>query len=354
MEAYLHSDFLSQSFYSNSILQWLISLSIIFGSVIAAKLLYLFTSRIVKKLTARTKSNFDDILVDMLEEPIVFAVVIIGIWIGIGKLNLSPGAILWFGKLYIVLITINVTWLIHRVFNALIEEYVRPLTLSSKSDLDDQLFPILKKGVTTIVWIMGIIIALNNAGYDVGALIAGLGIGGIALAMAAKDTISNIFGGLTIFTDKTFKVGDRVRIGSHDGSITDIGVRTFRLRTLEGTLVTIPNMKVTEGMIENVSMEPARKIVLNLGLTYDTAPEQIELAIGLLRDIAAAHPSINGDFKVAFNKFSDSSLGIIFIYWIIKDGDILQTQTDVNLNILRQFNANKLEFAFPSQTVYMA
>ncbi len=352
METYLNTDFLSQSFYGNSIQQWFVSMSIILGTVVLAKLLYLFFGRFVKRLTSRTKSNLDDILVDMLEEPIVFTVIIMGVWIGFSQLNLSQGASYWLGKLYIVLITINVTWLIHRVFTAIIEEYIRPLTLKSESDLDDQLFPILKKGITSIVWIIGIIVALNNAGYNVGALIAGLGIGGIALAMAAKDTISNIFGGFTIFTDKPFKVGERVRIGSYDGTVTEIGIRSFRLRTLDGTIVTIPNLKVTEGMIENVSMEPARKIVLNLGLTYDTHPDKIELAIDILKSIASSHQFVNDDYKVAFNQFADSSLGLLLIYWIAKNGDILQTQTDINLSILRKFNDNSLEFAFPTQTIH--
>lgn len=354
METYFSKDFFGQTFYGNTLQQWTVALAFILGSVLFAKLLYLFFGRFIKRITARTKTNLDDILVDMLEEPVVFAVIIMGIWIGISQLNLSAGASHWVGKLYVVLITVNITWLIHRVFNALIEEYVRPLTLKSESDLDDQLFPILKKGITVIVWILGIIIALNNAGYDVGALIAGLGIGGIALAMAAKDTVSNIFGGFTIFTDKPFKVGERVRIGAYDGNVTEIGIRSFRLRTVEGTIVTIPNMKVTEGMIENVSLELARKITTNLGMTYSTTPEQMQEAMEILRNIAIEHPCINDDYKVTFNKFDASSMNIQFIYWIIKDSDILKTQTDVNMSILSKFSAKGLQFAFPSQTIYMA
>lgn len=354
MEQYFSQEFFGQTFYGNTLQQWAVALAFILGSVLFAKLLYLFFGRFIKRITARTKTNLDDILVDMLEEPVVFAVIIMGIWIGISQLNLSEGASHWVGKLYVVLITINVTWLIHRVFNAMIEEYIRPLTLKSESDLDDQLFPILKKGITTIVWILGIIIALNNAGYDVGALIAGLGIGGIALAMAAKDTVSNIFGGFTIFTDKPFKVGERVRIGNYDGNVTEIGIRSFRLRTVEGTIVTIPNMKVTEGMIENISLELARKVTTNLGMIYSTTPQQMQEAIEILRDIAKEHPSVNDDYKVTFNKFEASAMNIQFVYWIIKDCDILQAQTDVNMSILSKFNAKGLQFAFPTQTIYMA
>ena len=137
--------------------------------------------------------------------------------------------------------------------------------------MDDQLLPVVRKGLRATIWILGILVALNNAGYNVGALLAGLGIGGLALAMAAKDTVANIFGGVTIFTDKPFKINERIKLGGFDGTITEIGIRSTRLKTLEGRVVTIPNAKFTGGMVENVSMEPSRKVVLNLGLVYDTA-----------------------------------------------------------------------------------
>jgi len=345
-------DFLSTEFYNNTITDWGASLLIILGSIIAGKIIYWFFGSVVKKITTKTKTKIDDIIADMIEEPIILALAIISMWFGLHRLEFSDDAVSFMTNVYHVLIAINVTWLIARLVDAIIKEYIVPLTLKTESDLDDQILPIVRKCLRSAIWIFGMIVALNNAGYDVGALIAGLGIGGLALAMAAKDSVANIFGGIMIFTDKPFKIGDRIKINGFDGSITEIGIRTSRMRTLEGRLVTIPNSLFTGDMVENVSEEPNRKVVLNLGLTYDTNSEQIEKGIKLLKDIAINNQALEENVSVGFNAFGDFSLGIVFIYYIKKDGDILGTQTAINLEILKQFGSNGLEMAFPTQTIY--
>lgn len=346
-------EFFSETYYGNTVSQWAIALLIILGSAVVGKLIYWFLGKTVKALTAKTKTKLDDILVDMLEEPIVFGIIIFGMWLGLGKLELTPGAELWVSKVIHILIAINVTWMIARLVDALILEYIVPLTEKTESDLDDQLMPVARKGLRTIIWILGIIIALNNAGYDITAMIAGLGIGGLALAMAAQDTVKNFFGGFMIFTDKPFKINDRVQVDGFDGTIMEIGLRSTRLRTLDGRVVVIPNSKFTDNAIENVSLEPTRKIVTNLGLVYDTTPEQMQQAMDILKEIAAAHQDkIEENTPIGFNNFGDFALGIIFIYYIRKEADILQTQTDINLDILTKFNGAGLNMAFPTQTIY--
>lgn len=345
-------DFLAKEFYYNTVGDWSITFLIILGAVIIGKIVYWFFGKIVKKLTSKTKTKIDDIIVDMIEEPIVLAITIFGLWYGLNRLEFTDFWYSWMGKVYHILIAINITWLIARLVDAIIEEYIVPLTEKTESDLDDQIMPIVQKGLRSIIWILGVIVALNNAGYDVGALIAGLGIGGLALAMAAKDSVSNIFGGIMIFTDKPFKVGDRIKIGGFDGSIEEIGIRISRMRTLEGRLVTIPNSQFIGNMVENVTAEPTRKVILNIGLIYDTTAEQVEQGISLLKEIAATNENVENNFLVSFNAFGDFSLGILFIYYIKKEGDILQTQTEINLEILKQFNAKGLEMAFPTQTIY--
>ncbi|MCB9361712.1 MAG: mechanosensitive ion channel family protein [Flavobacteriales bacterium] len=345
-------EFLAKEFYHNTVGDWALTFLIILGAVIVGKVVYWFFGKIVKKITSKTKTKIDDIIVDMIEEPIVLAITIFGLWYGLHRLEFTEWWYNWLGKVYHILIAINITWLIARLVDAVIEEYIVPLTEKTESDLDDQVMPIVRKGLRSMIWILGVIVALNNAGYDVGALIAGLGIGGLALAMAAKDSVSNIFGGIMIFTDKPFKVGDRIKIGGFDGTIEEIGIRISRMRTLEGRLVTIPNSQFIGNMVENVSAEPTRKVVSNIGLIYDTSPEQIELGIKLLNDIAFSSTNVEDNYLTSFNAFGDFSLGILFIYYIKKESDIFQTQTEINLEILKRFNANGLEMAFPTQTIY--
>jgi MscS family membrane protein len=346
--------FWSREYYHNTIASWAIALGIILGAVIIGKILYWLSGKIIKKLTQKTKSKLDDILVEKLEEPIVWTLILL-IAQNTIKLNLTfPDEIFAvINNGFHFAITIVITWMIARTVNALIVEYAVPLTKKSESDFDDQLLPILQKGLRIIIWSLGVIIALNNAGYNVTTILAGLGIGGLAFALAAQDTIKNIFGGAMIFIDKPFKLNDRIKIKGFDGFVHEIGIRSTRLRTLEGRIVTMPNAVFSDEAVENVSIEPSRKIILDLGLTYETSPEQMEEGIKILKEIANDHrDKIEENVLVAFDAYGHFSLGLKYIYYISKESDIFNTQTAINLDILRRFNAKGLEFAFPTQTIY--
>ena len=351
-QAEVAGSFWEKTYYNNTVSLWLTSLGFVLGSVILGKSIYWVFSKLVKALTQKTKNTLDDLIVDLIEEPIVAAFIASGIYFSLSILQLPAMLEGVIAKSYTMVVTLLVAWLITRFFEAFYQNIVQPWAEKTENDLDDQLLPVLRKGVRSIIWIVAIIIGLNNAGYDVGAMIAGLGIGGLALAMAAKDTVANVFGGFTIFTDKPFKMGDRIQIDGIDGTVVEIGVRSTRIKTLAGRIVTMPNNTFASSAVENVSVEPSRKIVLNLGLTYDTKPEQVEEAIEILKDIVAKNESTEEDVITSFNGFGDFALNIMFIYYITKDEDIAQTQTDMNLEILKRFNEKKLEFAFPTQTLY--
>lgn len=346
------SEFLTKTFYNNSVLEWLIALLIIVAAMLVGKFLYWLFSTVIKRMTQKSKTRLDDIIVDMIEEPLVFAVTCWGIWFGLRILNFPANVDTLVNNAFQFIIVICLGWMTARLLDSVIKEYVVPLVDASESDLDDQLLPILRKGVKTTVWAMAIIIGLDNAGYDVGAILAGLGIGGIALAMAAKDTVANVFGGFTIFTDQPFRINERVKAAGFDGTVKEIGIRSTRIQTLDGTIVTIPNSKFTSSAVENVSREPSRKIVLNLGLVYDTTPEQMEEAMKLLEEIVDQNEGTEEKRAVLFNAFGDFAMNICVVYYIRKEADIAGTQTQINLAILRAFNENNLEFAFPTQTLY--
>jgi len=344
-------DFFSEKFYYNNIGDWLIAAAIVLATVIVAKLAYWVLRNIIQKLTAKTKTTLDDILLESLQQPIVFGMVVFGIWFALDNLYFPEWIDDIINKSYFFLIIINITWVIARVIAAMIEEYLVPIVEKSESDLDDQLLPVVRKTLKILIWSIGVIIALNNVGFEVGAVLAGMGIGGLALAMAAKDTVSNLFGGIMIFTDKPFIIRDRVKIEGFDGIVEEIGIRSTRLRTLAGRIITIPNAKFTDGIVENISSEPTRKVALNLGLTYDTQPDKMELAMKLLKEINDANPHVRENPIISFNAFGDFSLGILFIYYILSGEDILGVQSEMNMEILKQFNANGLDFAFPTQTI---
>lgn len=346
-------DFLSKTYYGNTMGDWLLALAILIVSILLSKVVYFLISKFIKQFTKRTKSKLDDIVIDKLEEPAMFAIIITGIWYSLNVLSLSSWLEDLKGAAFYFVVTFNIAWFIVRLLNAFIDEYLVPYVEKTDSDLDDQLLPVARKSITISVWVLAIIIGLNNAGYDVTALIAGLGIGSLAFALAAKDSISHIFGGFVLFTDKPFTINDRVIAQGYDGIVKEVGIRSTRIQTLDGRMVTLPNGSIANDSIINVSMENARKITLDLGLTYDTTPENMQLAMNILKNISVENEHVDDNRTVtAFTSYGDFSLNIRYIYYINKGSNIFGTMTEVNMEILKQFNNNKLEFAFPTQTLY--
>ncbi len=313
---------------------------------------YWIFKNIIRKYTEKSKTRFDDIILKSMESPVVFGVVIAGIYFAFNVLTFSEKVSASVKRGINALIIFDIAWVLSRLLDGIIEEYITPLIKKTESDLDDQLLPIIRKGIKMTIWIVAVIVALDNAGYDVGAILAGLGIGGFAFALAAQDYISNLFGGITIFLDKPFTVNERIKVNGVDGVIKEIGIRSSRIETLEGRIVTIPNSVFSKSSIENVSSEPSRKVVMNIGVTYDTKPEKIQRAIDILKEIAKLNTNLDEKVIVSFNEFKDFSLNIIFVYYIKKGSDIFGTQNEMNLEILKRFNENAIEFAFPTQTLY--
>jgi MscS family membrane protein len=347
----MFEDFFTRPFYGNTVGDWFIAVGIILISIILAKAVYWVFGNILKRLSSRSETRLDDIIIDKVEEPVAFGVIIAGIWFGLSFLYLGEGMDAFVHKVYYVLIIFNIAWMVIRLFDAIMEEYLAPVIAESDSTLDDQLLPVFRKGVKFALWLIAFILALNNAGYDVGALLAGLGIGGLAFALAAQDLVKNLFGGLTIFLDKPFMVGDRIDVAGFDGIVEEIGIRSLRIRTLDGRVVVIPNSDVANDAIQNITSEPNRKVVLNLGLTYDTDDAGMTRAVEILKDIVANNDQVEDKEITGFNGFGDFSLNILFIYYIKKEADIIATQTEINLTILRRFSEAGLDFAFPTQTI---
>ncbi len=345
-------EFLSNEIYGNSILKWIISFVIAIISIGLSRVIYLFIKNVLKKRAEKSEGKLDDIIIESLEKPVVFGIMIAGIWYSSLQLELPQRLTHIGSKIYYVLIIFLLTWFIIKVVDAVIDEYMAPVFNKGESSLNSEMTPIIRKTVKTCIWVISGMIALKNAGYDVGALLAGLGIGGLAFALAAQDTISNMFGGVTVFTDKQFKIGDRIKVTGIDGFVREIGIRSSRIQTLEGRIVTLPNSVFAKNAVENISSEPNRKIVLNLGLVYKTTHEEIEKSMKILKEIVYKENTTENECVVFFTNFGAYSLDIQLVYYIRKEADIAETQSKINLEILRLFNENNIEFAYPTQTIY--
>jgi MscS family membrane protein len=259
---------------------------------------------------------------------------------------------------YKILVVLNVTWFVARFAVDAIAEYLTAEKEPRKGKVyfDKHLLPVIKRSILILIWIVGGITALSEAGIKVTTLLGTLGIGGIAFALAAQDTIKNILGGITIFVDKSFRIGDLIIFNGSEGFVEDIGLRSTRIRTYDKRLVIVPNYKIMDAPVINVAAEPARRVVATLGLTYDTPVEKMREAIVLLQRIPMIVEGIEEEGLVAaFTEFGNFSLNITFIYFVekVRWPVIRETISEVNLEVLRAFNAAGLDFAFPTQTVFI-
>ncbi|MFH0817798.1 MAG: mechanosensitive ion channel family protein [Candidatus Micrarchaeota archaeon] len=340
--------------FGNTVLQYLISLGIVLGSVILAKALYYVIKHYIKVLTAKTQTQLDDILVEVMEGPLVAGVIIAGIYYARFPLALPENVGSFISAFVGVLFTLDITWFAMRFSDSMIKHYVTPVAEKSTSKLDDQLVPILKNGLKAVIATIAIMSILSNFGYNITAILGGLGIVGIAIAMAANQSLSHLLGGAAIFADRPFEVDDSVKIGGTTGKVEEVGIRSTRIRTLDGTLVTIPNADVANAAVENYSKAKKRRIVLNLGLEYGTAPKKIEEAKKIFKGIVKKTDGLDKeDVNVYFTQFGEWSLNLMAVYYINDTNRFLELQDIVNSRVNEEFAKAKIDFAFPSRTVYM-
>lgn len=343
---------LEQQIWGNTIESWGISILIIVVAYILVKLLALFSKKVIAPFVKRTSNHLDDIAYYSLESPIKFAIMLLGIWIAIHRLVYPDNFVNMVDNAYRILITLDITWIFARLFGGLLQYY-----WGHKPDGEtNKMMPVIKRSIGVAVWIIGLIMALSNIGVNISALLGTLGIGGIAFALAAQDTVKNIFGAFTIFTDKPFTIGDTINVNGFEGTVVDVGVRSTKILGYDKRITTLPNYKITDASIVNISSEPMRRVTVSLGLTYDTTPEKMQEALEILRALPKKVENVSTDpsnITANFSDYTDSALVITYYYYIEKQGDVLKVASDMNMEILASFNKAGLNFAFPTQTVYI-
>ena len=254
---------------------------------------------------------------------------------------------------------IAITYAIYRLVD-IVEHYLVRLTSKTRTKLDDMLVPVIRKSLrVTIAVIAALWIVDGILDYNIRAILLSAGVGGIAIALAAKDTIANFFGSITIFADRPFQIDDLVRIEGHLGTVEDVGFRSSRIRTLEGHLVAVPNSVIANTAVENVGRRSFIRRTSNITITYDSASKKTKKAVEIIKEILAEVPQVNTDPekppRVYFSDFNDWSLNIYMSYWVKPPDYWLYHEVNerVNFEIMKRFETQKIEFAFPSQTLYV-
>jgi MscS family membrane protein len=208
-----------------------------------------------------------------------------------------------------------------------------------------------------VIVIFAVILWLDNTGFDVGAILAGLGVGGLAVALAAQDTLKNFLGSIMILLDRPYKVGQRIVVKGHDGVVEEIGLRSTRMRLLTGHMTTLPNEEMAKVDIENISSRPHIRRLTNISITFDTPPEKVEKAVQIIRNILDNHEGMDPEFqpRVYFSDFNPASLNILMLYWYHPPDywGFIAFNGRVNLQIMQAFEKEGIKFAFPTTTTYL-
>jgi MscS family membrane protein len=310
---------------------------------------------LVRPLAARSTTDLDDRLVAAAAGPARLAVALLLFSLGLLSLGLAPPAQRFFVGLETALAVLVATWLLLRlvdIFGGVIEARLARRTGEAALPL----VPLGRKTIKAAIVVLALLAALDSFGFDVTALIAGLGVGGLAVALAAQKSLENLFGGATLLADRPVSVGDFCRFGDKLGVVEEIGLRSTRLRTLERTIVTVPNAEFSTLQLENFGERDKILYRPRIGLRYETTPEQVRYVLVELRRILYAHPRVDPDpARVRFVGFGDSSLDVdIYAYVRATDfSEYLEIAEDLNLRIMDVVAAAGSGFAFPSTTAYL-
>lgn len=344
-------------YYGNTVLAWVIAGAFVLLSLVLGKTLYWSFRNVFGPMLQKSGKELLGIIIDMIEEPIVFLAVILGIRLSLNSLTLNADAIQTADYALAFVVTLAITWLITRLYNSLHQRYLVPLAEKTTTTLDDHLLPLLKKGLNSILWAIGIVVALNNAGYNITPVLAGLGIGGLAFALSVQHTFGNILGGLLVYTDSHFKVGDRIQVrgerGDIDGVVKDIGLRTTSVKTrYEGRYVNIPNSFLTDRDVVNVDTEDGRQMFAVYKLAHDTTAEKIRKFIELLEDAVKSTPGTKDPVVTGLIAVSEIALDVMLLYWVESDSSKVKTRTEINLKILEAMAREDIEFSDRTMITY--
>lgn len=355
LERFLPKIFFDIQFLDIALWQWIGLLGLVLLAAIVSWFLTVFVMRIFGTAVAFTKTTIDDKMRVAAAGPIRLGIAILVFRVGLVPLGLGVETMQFFSALLSALFIVAVTWLLLRISDVL--SSVVEARLVERGELGAiALVPPGRKFVKAIVVILAFVAILSNFGFNVAALLAGLGVGGIAVALAAQKTIENLFGGIILYTDRPVRVGDFCRFGDKMGTIEEIGIRSTRVRTLDHTLISIPNATFSNMEIDNITARERIRLLAILTVRYETTPDQLRYILVEIRKLLYSHERVISDTpRVRFINFGAYSLDIEVLAYVNSTdwAEFLGIREDIFLRIMDIIEASGSGFAFPSQTLYM-
>lgn len=343
---------LSQEYYGNTVQQYIIALTIIIGGIL---LIRIFRKRLlnqIKKWTERTQTKLDDYIIEGIEKfglPILAFVVI---YSGLSYLTFSEKADKILDNSMVVVITIYVIRLLSAIIRLTLESFIS--SQEGGQEKVKQLNGIMLI-INVVIWAVGLLFLFDNLGYNVTTIIAGLGIGGIAIALAAQNILGDLFNYFVIFFDRPFEVGDFITVDDKKGTVEHIGIKTTRLLSVNGEQLAFSNSDLTKSRIHNFKRMNRRRIVFTLGIVYNTSFEKLEQIPNLIRDIITIQEHATFD-RAHFAKYGAYSLDYEIVYFVESSDyiEFMNIQQAINLKIFKTFAEKGIEFAYPTQTVLVS
>ncbi|MFT4625066.1 MAG: MscS family membrane protein [Myxococcota bacterium] len=334
--------------------QYLYGTLLVLVSVVSGLLASRLLRGQVRRMVDRSGLELDLRTYDQTRGPVVLVVMLAVLLWGFPDLQLTIGSSRWLSKLLSIAMWLTALVALSRFVNVgamLATSWAG----STENRLDDQLMPLLRQAAQAVLWVAGGLYLADEIGLDVWKLAAGVGIGGLAFALAAQDTVANVFGSVNIFVDRPFQIGDWVKLGEVEGVVEEVGFRSTRVRTFYNSLVTIPNSQITNANVDNLGLRPRRRIKFTLGLTYDTPPDKVHAYVEGVRAILTAHPMVEATYEVHLYNLGASAIEILVYYHVIVPGwhDELVTRSQNILEFIRLAEAMGVSFAFPSQSLYL-
>jgi MscS family membrane protein len=339
----------------NTVTHFVISAVLLVIALLARRIVTGVLFVLLRKVAAKTVSTLDDKIFSALEAPVAAFVMVTGIFAALKVLKLSPETDLYLSSGSRVAFSLATFWILWRALGALFD-HGHEIATTRKLGVA-AFMPWIRKSLMSVFIVLGVLMTIQSMGYDVKTILAGLGIGGLAFALAAQDTLANIFGAVVVAIDQPFRVGEFIRIGGDVGGVEDIGLRSTRIRLIDKSLMIIPNKTVAGETITNLGRFTQRRCEQVIGLTYDTKPEQMAEMVEEIRRIIVAEEGVDPTtVMVFFRDFSASSLDIWVVY-VSRAPDFLpfmEMRQRINMAIMRSVEARGLSFAFPTQTLHLA
>jgi MscS family membrane protein len=338
----------------NPLWQYIAALIYIVLAFYVSKVLDYVISVQLRKWAEKTQTRFDDLLVNLVRGPVKIVTFVVLLHVGLRVFAWPEWEAMFISSGLKLIVACSLTYVATKFVDLLMGLWQQRVETAQEGMLDMHLFPIIRKTLKIFVVVVAVLVTSQNLGMNITGLLASLSVGGLAVGLAAQDTLSNLFGAVAIFADKPFRVGDQIQLEPIEGTVEAIGLRSTRVRNLDGHLVTIPNKTIANANIVNVSKRPRIKTVMNIGVTYDTSAAQIERGMAIIQEIYRPHPK-TADLLVSFNKFDASACNILVVHWWNSPDmkEYLQGFQKLNLELKRRFDEERIGFAFPSQTVYL-